>query len=372
MIKLSQPSISEEAITRVNDVLRSGQLVHGEECDHFEQELSEFIGVRHAMVVASGTAALHLSLLALDIGPGDAVLIPDFTFVATANVVAMVGAKPVIVDVDVSTYNMDIALLEERIASWSGSERLRAIMPVLEFGNPAHLREYRAIADRYGLYLIEDAACAIGSHDEGCNAGSVGDFGCFSFHPRKTLTTGEGGLVTTNDNCLAERVKLLRNHGMLRTASGLEFKSIGLNYRMTNFQAAIGRIMLKSLPLWLDKRKKLAFEYHFQLEGLEEKGYISRPNTHSGHTWQTYMVILNQEIERNNIIPKLRKQGVEASTGAQSISSLKMIANEVNYHNDFYSGRKLYESGLAIPLHENMSTLDIKNTVNALYLVLKT
>lgn len=370
MIKLSQPTISEEAISRVNEILRSGQLVHGEECERFEQELSEFIGVKHAIVVANGTAALHLSLLALGIGPGDAVLIPDFTFVATANVVEMVGAKTIIVDVEKSTYNMDVELLEKQIKSWKGPEKLKAIMPVLEFGNPANLKMYRRIADRYGLYLVEDAACAIGSHDEECNAGSVGDLGCFSFHPRKTLTTGEGGLITTNDDGLAEKVKLLRNHGMVRSNTGLEFKTIGLNYRLTNFQAAIGRVMLKSLPLWLNTRENLANKYHEYLAKLEDEKLLFRPKKEVGHSWQTYMVVLNNKFNRDEVIHKMRSTGIEVSIGAQSISSLGLIGITSLLHKDIFQGEILYNSGLALPLHERLSVLDVKNVVNKLSSVL--
>ncbi|WP_422445186.1 MULTISPECIES: DegT/DnrJ/EryC1/StrS family aminotransferase [unclassified Endozoicomonas] len=370
MIKLSQPTISEEAISRVNEILRSGQLVHGEECELFEQELAEFIGVKHAIVVANGTAALHLSLLALGIGPGDAVLIPDFTFVATANVVEMVGAKAIIVDVDLSSYNMDIELLENRIKLWTGPEKLKAIMPVLEFGNPANLKQYRKIADRYGLHLIEDAACAIGSFDEDSNAGTVGDLGCFSFHPRKTLTTGEGGLVTTNDNQLAEKVKLLRNHGMVRTSKGLEFKAVGLNYRLTNFQAAIGRVILESLPVSLKKRKRLAKKYHSDLLELENKNLLSRPVGDKGHSWQTYMIVLNKHINRDEIIHKMKRQGAEVGIGAQSIISLNLIGIEDVYRKEVNNGVELYRNGLALPFHESLSESDVENVVIALDSVL--
>lgn len=371
MIKLSQPTISEEAISRVNEILRSGQLVHGEECERFEQELSEFIGVKHAIVVANGTAALHLSLLALGIGPGDAVLIPDFTFVATANVVEMVGAKTIIVDVEKSTYNMDVELLEKQIKSWKGPEKLKAIMPVLEFGNPANLKMYRRIADRYGLYLVEDAACAIGSYDEECNAGSVGDLGCFSFHPRKTLTTGEGGLITTNDDGLAEKVKLLRNHGMVRSNAGLEFKTIGLNYRLTNFQAAIGRVMLHSLPSWIEQRKKLASEYHNSLAKLESENLLIRPSSNDGHSWQTFMIVVNHNIDRNEVIKKMRQMGIESNLGAQSMTALGLFNGSEYSQRSMPISKILFEKGLALPLHENLTQSKIGQVVNSLDSTLK-
>lgn len=193
MFKLSQPNISEAAIAAVADVLRSGQLVHGQECEAFERELAAYLGCSDVVLVSSGTAALHVALQALDIGAGDAVIVPDFTFPATANVVALTGARPVIVDVVPGTYTLDTVQLERVVQGWEGPERLRAVMPVHEFGCVADMSEINRIAKAHGLAVVEDAACALGARQGEHKAGTLGDVGCFSFHPRKTLTTGEGG-----------------------------------------------------------------------------------------------------------------------------------------------------------------------------------
>lgn len=192
MYKLSQPNISDELIHAVTRILRSGQLVQGSECAAFERELAAFIGCKEVVLVSSGTAALYLAVKSLGIGPGDAVLLPDFTFPATANAVVAAGARVVLVDVERESYTINTRLLEQTIKTWCGKEKLRAILPVHEFGCPANLSEIFRIADSFQLKVIEDAACALGATVEGQRIGSEGNLACFSFHPRKTLTTGEG------------------------------------------------------------------------------------------------------------------------------------------------------------------------------------
>ncbi|ODS09939.1 DegT/DnrJ/EryC1/StrS family aminotransferase [Vibrio scophthalmi] len=360
MIKLSQPQIPESAISRVGDILRSGQLIHGEECIAFENELAKYLDVKHALVVSNGTAALHLALLSLNIGQGDAVIVPDFTFAATANIVEITGAKAVIVDVEETSYNLDPVKLEECILNWNGPEKLKAIMPVLEFGNPTNLIRYREIADKYNLAMIEDAACALGARDGSKMVGTVGDFGCFSFHPRKTLTTGEGGALVTNNTELYQKAALLRNHGMERSENGIEFKCIGLNYRLTNFQAAIGRSILPSLNGWIDCRRQLAELYINHLNELEKLGIIKLPRFCSGHSLQSFMIILHPSFERNFIINSLRKDGIETNLGAQSMTALDLFTNPENHILNSYHGNNLYKHGLVLPLHEGLNKQDIE------------
>ncbi|WP_342639124.1 DegT/DnrJ/EryC1/StrS family aminotransferase [Vibrio metschnikovii] len=371
MIKLSQPQIPESAIEKVADILRSGQLVHGEECNLFEHELAEFLGVKHALVVSNGTAALHLALLALNIGPGDAVIVPDFTFTATANIVEMVGAKAIIVDVDKTSYNLDPQKLQECINNWQGPETLKAIMPVLEFGNPTHLKAYRDIAQQHGMFMIEDAACALGASEQGTMVGTAAEFGCFSFHPRKTLTTGEGGAVVTNDTELYNKVALLRSHGMQRTESGTVFKCVGLNYRLTNFQGAIGRAILPELNKWIAKRRELATQYTQLLAPLVADGCLTLPNIVEGHSVQTYMIVLADNFERGEVIEALRGRLVESNLGAQSMSSLGLFNHESNTAQSYPEGIRLYTHGLALPLHEGMTQEDVHIVCNCLQVFLK-
>ena len=323
------------------------------------------------MVVSSGTAALHVALLALDIGPGDAVIVPDFTFAATANIVEITGAKAVIVDVTPSTYNMDSVKLEALIESWDYPEQLKAIMPVLEFGNPVGIERYREIADRYQLALIEDAACAMGAFAGNKKVGTYGDFGCFSFHPRKTLTTGEGGLIVTNNDEYAVKASLLRNHGMQRTEQGMSFKIPGLNYRLTNFQAAIGRDFLRRLPRFLEIRFMLAKQYETELSPLVEAGEIRLPLIGEGHSCQTFMVTLLGIMPRSLVIAALAEYGIEANLGAQSMSALGLFNHLSNISNRHPIGNELFEQGLALPLHEGMTVDEIKTVCDRLMSVLQ-
>lgn len=371
MIKLSQPKIPAAAIEKVGDILRSGQLVHGEECNFFEQELAEYLRVKHALVVSNGTAALHLALLALEIGPGDAVIVPDFTFTATANIVEMVGAKAIIVDVDRESYNLDPQKLIYCIENWEGPENLKAIMPVLEFGNPTHLNAYKDIAKQYNLFMIEDAACALGASDHGVMVGTAAEFGCFSFHPRKTLTTGEGGAIVTNDTSLFEKAALLRSHGMHRTDKGVVFKCIGLNYRLTNFQGAIGRAILPDLNNWIAKRRELAIQYTKLLSPLVGDVNLQLPNIVNGHSVQTYMIVLAEQFDRDEVIVALREEYVESNLGAQSMSSLGLFEHKNNDPIICPEGARLYKHGLALPLHEGMTEEDVIFVVNALTVVLR-
>lgn len=373
MIKLSQPSISEEAIEKVSNILRSGMLVHGEESNLFESELANYLGVKYALLVSSGTAALHLALLSLDIGQGDAVLVPDFTFAATANIVEMTGARAVIVDIDPATYNMDVDLLETTITNWRYKEKLKAIMPVLEFGNPTGISDYKRIAKQHNLYMIEDAACAIGAKENNQNIGTFGDLACFSFHPRKTLTTGEGGLLVTNDNTLANKASLLRNHGMIRTKKGIKFETPGLNYRLTNFQAALGRVLLKDLDKWLEIRQQLASRYCHLLseESFDDKIKVS-PKLIEGHSWQSFMIVLNPKYEQNKIIEALKIKEIEVNIGAQSMSQLGLYGHESNGDKTFPVGNINYRQGIVLPLHENMLKEDIECVVKCLLSILET
>jgi dTDP-4-amino-4,6-dideoxygalactose transaminase len=365
LLKLSQPNISEAAIEDVVGVLRSGQLVHGENCVGFERDLASYLDCTNVIVVSSGTAALHLSLLALEIGEGDAVVVPDFTFPATANVIEMSGATAVIVDVDPDTYLISPVLLEQAIATWSGPEMLKAIMPVHEFGIPVDLDTILSIAEAANLNVIEDAACALGADWKGSKVGVRGDLGCFSFHPRKTLTTGEGGAIATQDDRLAHRLRQYRNHGIERTAQGPAFRQPGLNYRLTDFQAALGRRQLPDLDTRIAARRKLAERYCESLMPLVASGDLALPRQIPGQSWQTFMVVLSAAHDRDAVIEHLKMQGVEAGIGAQSISSLGIYRN-YRSADPLPGGHLLYQRGLALPFCEQMTGGDIECVTEAL------
>lgn len=359
MIPLARPCISDEECAAVERVLRSGKLIHGEECEAFEAELASYLGVPHVLVVSSGTAALHLALLALGIGPGDAVLVPDFTFPATANAVELVGARPVFVDVDASTYNVSTQGLADAIDRWQGPEQLRAIMPVHEFGCPLDMHGVMALARHHNLLVVEDAACALGTRCEDGMAGSFGVAGCFSFHPRKSLTTGEGGAVAVHDPELAKRLKLLRNHGMQPGRRGMEFVLAGLNYRMTNFQAALGRVQLTKLDGWIAARHGLQKAYRQILIDP----FISLPVEVVGHAWQTFMIVLEKSVDRGQIISELARQGIECNLGAQALhiqDYFGMRYKEAAQELDSGIAERLFHQGLALPLFPALGMADVK------------
>ncbi len=368
MLKLSLPNISESAIDAVAQVLRSGQLVHGSECDAFEQDLAAYLGCLDVVLVSSGTAALHVALLALDIGPGDAVIVPDFTFPATANVVAITGARPLIVDVLSSDYTIDTAQLERLVQTWEGPERLRAIIPVHEFGCMANMEAILNISKAYGLAVIEDAACALGAKLKGQKAGTFGDAGCFSFHPRKTLTTGEGGAIACKNTELAARMRRLRNHGIERNLIGVHFREPATNYRLTNFQAALGRQQLPQLDDWIQVRRQLAKEYLQELTPLSQSGYLFLPKWQEEHSWQTFMILLNVSANRRTeVIEQLKLKGIESNLGAQSLSTIGIYGQPLQ---DCPIGGTLYRQGLALPLYERMTTDDVKRVAASLASIL--
>jgi len=363
MLKLSHPNISEKAIEAVTKVLRSGQLVHGEECEAFELEIANYLDCKDAILVSSGTAALHVALISLNIGPGDAVIVPDFTFPATANAVAMTGAEVIIVDVLPENYTIDTVHLENTIQQWNRPEILRAIIPVHEFGCMANMSEIMRIANTHNLKVIEDAACALGAQQKGRKAGTIGDIGCFSFHPRKTITTGEGGAITTNNPAIAARMRRLRNHGIERTEGKVAFIEPALNYRLTNFQAALGRSQLPELDDWISKRKRLAELYVYNLKKLTASGQLKCPQLTTGHSWQTFMVVLSSLHDRDLVIQELKIRLIEANLGAQSLST-------INSYNTLNSQQKigsiLFKKGLALPLHEQLKDTDITTISQAL------
>lgn len=369
MLKISQPNIDEDAIAAVANVLRSGQLVHGSESEDFEKELAHYLGCKNALLVSSGTAALHVALMALDVGPGDAVIVPDFTFPATANVVALVGAKPVIVDVEPQTYTLCIKKLQSIVSSWRGPERLKALIPVHEFGCPADMDEIRHLAHSYGLAIVEDAACALGAQYKNAKIGTLGDIGCFSFHPRKTLTTGEGGFLATNNSQLATRIKRLRNHGMMRQSGKLRFVEPAMNYRLTNFQAALGRKQLPNLDQWILARRTLAQDYFSALRPLQAAGQIELPLMKEGHSWQTFMITIRGPKTQTSIIGALKELGIETNLGAQSLSALGIYGKE-RLNNRI--GQYLFKRGLALPFCEKYDKSTTEHVASALKKVLTT
>lgn len=233
-IPLAKPNILNKDIELVSDVLRSGMLVQGKYVAELENSFVTLTGAKFASALSNGTATMHLALIALGVKAGDEVIVPAFSYVATANVVELVGAKPVFVDIDLNTFNIDVTKMEAAITS-----KTKAIIPVHEFGLACDIAEVMRIAKKHNLYVIEDAACALGAKFNNQHVGSFGHFGSFSLHPRKAISSGEGGVLITNNSDYDKKIKILRNHGTEIIDGKMDFSEIGFNYRMTDFQAAL-------------------------------------------------------------------------------------------------------------------------------------
>ena len=307
-IPVAEPTLSGNELRYVTDAVRSGWVSSaGPFVTKFENAFADFSGTKFAVSCSSGTAALHLVLSALGIGPGDEVIVPSLTFIATANAVRYVGAKPVFVDVEREFWQMDPARMEKAI-----SKKTKANIPVHLYGQPADMRVILGIARKYDIFLIEDAAEAIGAEIDGKRVGSWGIAGVFSFYGNKIITTGEGGMVTTNSRSLARRLSVLRNHGMSRTQKYLH-ERLGFNYRLTNLQAAVGLAQLEKIDDLL--RKKIAIARWYD-KYLDQTAGIRLPKTApwAKNVYWMYSIVVDPAVSgitRDGIIQKLQNRGIE-------------------------------------------------------------
>ena len=350
MIRLTIPDIGKEELKEIKNVLESGFLVQGKKVEEFENIVAKYVGTKYAIAVTSGTTALHLSLVALGIKRGDEVIVPDFTFPATANVVEHVGAKPILTDINLETFNIDVNEIKNKITS-----KTKAIIPVHLFGQPADMDPIIEIAEENDLYVIEDAACALGAEYKGKKCGNIGDIGCFSFHPRKVITTGEGGMITTNDPDIAEKLRILRNHGIKVINGKYDFVQPGFNYRMNEIQAAMGIVQMRKLDKVIKKRIELARVYD---ELLEDVSQICVPvvSNYAKHIYQSYVVLVDENISRDLLTSKLREEGIETSIGTYALHAQEFYRNKYQYTaNDYPNSQKAYSSGLALPLYSWLS-----------------
>jgi dTDP-4-amino-4,6-dideoxygalactose transaminase len=356
MIRLAVPEIGDAEVEAVAAVLRSGLLVQGPVVQAFEARMAAAVGTAHAVAVSSGTAALHLALLALDVGPGDEVIVPGFTHPATANVVERVGARPVLVDIDLETFNVDPQAMVRAIGP-----NTKALLPVHLFGIPAEMDGIVSAAAARGVPVVEDAACALGSNYAGRACGALGRVGCFSFHPRKVITTGEGGLLTTDDAGLAERLRRLRNHGQVVEAGRGRFLEAGLNYRMTDFQAAMGLAQMDRLPAILERRAELVRSYAARLEGWPGASLPREPRR-ARAAWQSFVVLLREGVDRDAVQARLREDGIETTLGTYALGA------QPHYRDRPPLSRSLaaQQRSLSLPLHTRLSDADVERVVAAL------
>ena len=360
-IWLTRPQTDESEIDEIREVLASGTLTQGPKVAELERMVAELVGTTHAFATTSATTALHLSLVAAGIGPGDEVLVPDFTFPATANVVVQQGATPVLVDIDLDTFGMNAMDLERRV-----TPRARAVMPVHAFGLPADMEPILAVAERHGLAVIEDAACALGATYGRRQAGSFGLAGCFSFHPRKSITTGEGGMITTSDAALAERIRLLRSHGGVRDGGRFRFEAAGFNYRLSDILAAVGVAQMRKLDAFLAARRRVAGWYDRALHGLAGVRTPIAPDG-STHTYQSYVVLLDEAVDRDGVIATLRADGIESTLGTYALHDQPFFARTQGLRpGDRPGSHRAFTGSLALPLYGGMAESEAGEVAAAL------
>ena len=330
-IRLARPDVGDAELRAVAEVVRSGQLTMGPKVDELEAALADAVGTAHAAAVATGTAALHLAVLALGIGPGDEVIVPAYTFPATANVVELSGARAVLVDVDPDTFLVEPAAVEAAVTSST-----RAVIAVHLFGRPVDWEALQTAVPQ-DVALIEDAAGALGARYRGTPCGALGLVGCFSFHPRKIVTTGEGGAVTTDEAELDAAVRRLRNHGW--SAPG-EMPAPGFHYRLSELQSALGIPQLARLEELLTARERVAGWYDERLEHL-----VLTPRAAGGdrHGWQAYVVQLDR---RDHALAALRDAGIEAQIGTWALHRLDAYRSQ----GWFPGADRAFERALALPL----------------------
>ena len=371
-IQISQPVTGIEEWEAVKEPFMSGWLTAGPKVREFEQLFAERHQVKHAIAVTSATAALHVALVALGVAEGDEVIVPAFTWVSTANVVLYCGATLVFVDIDTKTFNLDPQKLKEKITN-----KTKAIIPVHLFGLCADMDAINKIAGK--IPLVEDGACAAGAAYKNKPAGGLGNIGCFSFHPRKSITTGEGGMITTNDDNLAERISQLRNHGASISEEQrhhgpkpyilADFNIMGFNYRMTDIQGAVGAVQLGKLDQFIEERNHWASYYTKELANIP---WLKTPEFTSNysHGWQSFVTMVDEDKapkSRNDLMEYLQLKGISTRPGTHAVHMLNFYKEKFGIKpEDFPEAKKANDFSMAIPLHNRMVKEDYEYVVDAL------
>lgn len=388
LVPIARTGLTEAEIQSVLEPLRSGWLVQGPKVREFEQAWSSFTGVEHSIAVTSCTTALHLSLVALGFGPGDEAIVPAFTWISTANVVEHLGGKVVFADIDLATFNIDPAGIESLI-----TPRTKAILPVHLFGLAASIEPINAIAQRHGLWVIEDAACGFGASLNGQHVGSFGNTGCFSFHPRKAITTGEGGMITTNDPELAAKLRRLRDHGAamsdLQRHVGpkpyllADHPDAGYNQRLTDLQAALGVAQMQRADAIVSERRRLAAHYD---QAFADLSWLRLPSPAEGlgHGYQSYpclfepkeveaaladndIAALQQVRERRNAwMEALQQQGVSTRPATHAVHMLSYYKEKYGLEShQFPRAHAANDCSISLPLFHGMTEAEHQHVINA-------
>jgi dTDP-4-amino-4,6-dideoxygalactose transaminase len=370
-IPITRPCFDEAERQAIVEPLASGWVVQGPKVAEFERRFAAFVGAPHAVATTSCTTALHLALAAAGIGPGDDVIVPSFTWIATANVVEYTGARLIVVDICLDTYNID-----PRAVSRALTPRTRAIIPVSLFGVSAPMRDVTALAASRDLTVIEDDACAFGAYYNGSHAGTLAMMGCFSFHPRKAITTGEGGMVITADDAVAARLRSLRDHGAStsdlarhhspRSYELPAFNLLGFNYRMTDFQGAVGVAQMAKAPRILEERRRVAAGYDSRLERVR---WLRRPLTPPDcvHGYQSYVCLFAPEeptlanvdalhARRNAVMDTLAQAGISTRPGTHAVHTLGYYTSKYGFGpGDFPNSLLADRLTITLPLSPQMT-----------------
>lgn len=377
-IQLAEPFVGQEELRALQLTLESGWLTQGPRVREFEEAFAARHRTKYAVAVTSGTTALHLALLAVGVGPGDTVIVPSFTWIATANSAIYCGARPIFCDNRLDTYNLDPVALEQLLGDLKKQGITpKAVVSVHLFGLGAEMDIINKLAERYGFKVVEDAACAAGAEANGLPLGGQSEVSCFSFHPRKTITTGEGGMCLTNDQQIAESIRRARNNGaslslqqQLHSNSPFlmaDYNELGFNFRMSDLAGALGLAQLNRLDDLIDERRQLAALYDVALKDLD---WLTPPKVPAGykHSYQAYVCLLNSGSanDRDRLLAELHEAGIGSRAGTQAVHELGYYRKMYGLRpEDFPIASLLAARSFSLPLHNRLSPDQLKRAVEA-------
>jgi perosamine synthetase len=359
-IPMSGADLSEEDVAAVVAVVRSGRLALGPQTEAFEAAMADYVGVPHAVAVSSGSAALHLLVVALGLGPGDEVLVPSFTFAACANAILYTGARPVFVDMEPDTFTVDPADLEAKI-----TPRTRAVLAVDVFGHPVEWDTILAVAARHDLAVIDDACEAIGATYRGVRIGSLGDAAAFGFYPNKQMTTGEGGMIVTKSEKLASLCRSLRNQGRGKMGSWLSYERLGFNYRIDEMSAALGVSQLRRIEMLLAKRDRVAAMYDDRLRGLEAV-HVPVTRAHVRRSYFVYAVTLAEGLTRDPVMAALAARGIPTRAYFEPLHEQPYLCERLGPGPRLPVTEALADRTVVLPFHGNLTRAQVNEVVTNL------
>ena len=363
-IELSGPDISQAEIDAVSEVLRSGRLSLGPAVPRFEEAVARYVGVKHAVAVSSGTCGLHLLVRAVGLQPGDEAITTPFSFVASSNCILFEGGKPVFVDMDPETWNIDVSAIEAAI-----TPKTRLMIPVNVFGQPANFERVSAIAEKHNLRVIEDSCESLGAKYKGRMSGSLGDAGVFGFYPNKQITTGEGGMIVTNDDEIARLCQSMRNHGRDTGLGWLSLERLAYNYRLSDVSCAIGAVQMQRIDEILGKRRRVAEWYRARLAS-EERVSFQKVESDCEMSWFVFVIKLADsysEEDRAAMIEKLRSRGIGCSNYFAPIHLQAFYTRQFGYKpGDFPVCERVAARTIALPFHNHLTESEVDHVCETL------